>query len=441
MKKLAILFILVAFPLLILANGSCFNFNNSSSHQNPQQMQNDRAYRVLQKTIQNWNYATNAWINANNYPFYYDSDLTDNPDSIGSYVWHPETTSFQLTGVYHITYDASGEHVTHIVLSRSFATTTDIYLDITFTYSPEGYLTGYLIQEPGNNGLAPIGRMNIQYVSTSNYQIWSWELRNNDWVQEWDHSTFQWDAQGRISEEIIEISLDSLSWVNNEQLTYEYLAGDTTTGDIFINTLSHQMPFLMIGDNNEPFMGKLTQMFTKSWYSGYWFDEYKQVYTYNGNNILTNDTEFKKQGGNWVNKGKNDYIYDNNANLLETDYSIWTSNEWKNDTRYLYNWSNYTANSDNTITPVAISISAYPNPVNRSGIVTFEAKFTSSQTGNITIYNLKGQKVKALEVSAKNPNVTWNSRDETNQLCAAGIYFYRLSTDKSNTARKLVILN
>jgi hypothetical protein len=353
----------------------------------------------------------------------------------------PQSNTFHLTGVYHITYDASGEHVTHIVLSLNSGTVVSIYLDVTFTYSPEGYLTSYLMQEPGNNGLEPIAWMNIQYVSTSNYQIRSWTLRNVDWVPQWNHTTFEWDAQGRITQEITEISLDSLSWVNDSQFTHEYIAADNTTGNIFVNNFSHQLPFLIISGYDGPYMGKQSQAITKSWYNGYWFDKFKQVYTYDGSNVLTNDTEFKWQGGNWVNNGKNDYIYDNNANLLETDYSIWTSNEWKNDTRYLYDWSNYAANSDDTITPLAISTRAYPNPSKQSGLVTFEAKLTSNQTGNITIYNLKGQKVKALEINSKNPNVVWNNRDDKNQPCAAGIYFYRLSCDKSSTTKKLIILN
>ncbi len=437
MKKLIFIFVLIAIPLFAMANSFFANHHNTMG-QNPL-MQNERAYRVLQKTMQNWNYASNTWINTNNYPYYYGSDVSDNPDSVGVYVWHPETTSFQLTGVYHITYDTFGEHVTHIVLSRSFATTTDIYLDIAFNYSPEGYLIGYLMQEPGNNGLEPISSMNIQYVSTSNYQTWSWELRNDDWVPQWNHTTFQWDAQGRVTQENTEISLDSLAWVNDEQFTHEYLPGDTTTGNIFVNNFSHQLPLLMLGDFNGPYFGKQSQMFTNAWNNGYWVNKNKQVFTYNGSNILTNDTEYKWQGGNWVNMGKNDYIYDNNSNLIESDYSIWTSNAWKNDTRYLYDWSNYTANSDDVITPQVQCLSIYPNPFHQSETVTFATKLASAETGNLTIYNLKGQKVVSFDISAANPNPTWNSMDN-NKQCAAGIYFCRFTSNKHHETKKLVIL-
>jgi hypothetical protein len=437
-KNLIIIIILIAIPVFALAN-SFFENHQPNSSQYPQ-MNNERAYRIMQKTIQNWNYATVAWTNMYDYDYYYVSNTSDNPDSVGAYVWMPDSGTFHLTGVYHITYDASGEHVTHIVLSLSSGTVVDIYLDITFNYSPQGYLTGYLMQEPGNNGLEPVASMTIQYVSTNNFQLWNWELRNDDWVPQWNHTTFQWDAQGRITEEITEISLDSLAWVNDEQFIHEYLAGDTTTGDIFVNNFSHQLPLSMISENNGPFFGKQAQTFTKFWNNGYWINKYKEVFAYEGNDILTNVTEYKWQGGNWVNNAKNDYLYNANNNMTEDIYSIWTSNAWKNDTRYLYDWTNYTANSDDVITPAVQNISAYPNPFRQASTVTFEAKLTPAETGSLVIYNLKGQIVKAFDIGSAAPKLNWDSRDNNDRLCGAGIYFYRLTTNKHQETKKLIIL-
>lgn len=437
MKKLIFIFILVAIPLFVLANSNSV-FHSNGFGQNPL-MQYDRAYRTQQQTIQNWNYATNEWRNANNYNFYYDSNTSDNPDSIGAYVWHEETGLFHLTGVYHITYDTSGEYITHIVFSLMSGSVVDVYLDITYTYTPQGYLIGYLMQAPGNNGLEPMARMEIQYVSTSNFELWDWEARNDDWVPQWNHTTFQWDSQGRVTQEITEASLDSTVWVNDEQFTHEYLASDTTTGDIFVSNFSHQLPLQMLGDYNGPFFGKQSQTLTKIWNNNQWVNKYKQVFTYNDNSILTGDLESKWQGGNWVNNAKNEYLYDTNNNLIENDYSIWTSNAWKNDTRYLYYWTNYTANSDDVITPLAQFLSIYPNPSHQTDTVTFATKPDATETGSITIYNLKGQKVESFKITADNPKITWNSMSN-NKPCAAGIYFCRYTGNKHHATKKLVIL-
>jgi len=98
-------------------------------------------------------------------------------------------------------------------------------------------------------------------------------------------------------------------------------------------------------------------------------------------------------------------------------------------------------NEDEAQSPEAVScIIAYPNPFRQSGVVTFETTLKANEIGTITIYNLKGQKVKTFEVNAKISKLTWNSKDENNRLCASGVYFYRLSTNKHKETKKLFIL-
>jgi hypothetical protein len=439
MRKFIILLILITLPLFILANSSSFGYHPLKSGQNPQ-MLNDRAYRINEQTIQNWNYSTTAWRNAYNYQYYYAPDNAANPDSIAYYTWNPDTSVYLFGGNYYFTYDASGQHVTRVVLSRTYSGIEYIYYQSTFTYTPEGYLVGFQEWSTDPNNPVPIRTMTIDYTSTSNYEIWNWEEHNDDWVPQWDHQTFQWDTQGRIIQETTQISLDSLSWVNGEQLAHEYIAGDTTTGTIFVNSFSHQLPFMMIGNFNGPYYGKQSQMITKKWASGQWVNQNKQNFNYNGNNILTDDIIYKWQGGNWVNQGKNNYTYDTNDNLTDIVYAIWSNPNWINDTHYIYNYSQFTANLDNVSTPLVQVLSAYPNPFLSSEAVTIKAKLAANEKGSLTIYNLKGQMVKVFEISAKSPNLKWNGRDDKNQTCAAGIYLYRLSTNGHNETKKLVIL-
>ncbi len=98
-------------------------------------------------------------------------------------------------------------------------------------------------------------------------------------------------------------------------------------------------------------------------------------------------------------------------------------------------------NDDETQSPEAVScIKAYPNPFSQSGEVSFETTLKSNETGTLSIYNIKGQKVKTFEVNAKNPKLSWNSKDENNRQCASGMYFYRLKTNMHQETKKLVIL-
>jgi len=107
----------------------------------------------------------------------------------------------------------------------------------------------------------------------------------------------------------------------------------------------------------------------------------------------------------------------------------------------VYNETGIVATEDDTQSPVVVSsIKAYPNPFRQSGAITFETALKTDETGSITIYNLKGQKVKSFEVNGKISKLSWNSKDENNRLSASGIYFYRLSTKKHQETKKLVIL-
>lgn len=441
MRKLTYILILLALPLIIFANNSYFGMHQLKGGQNPL-MQNDRAYRVIQHTIQAWGYTSNVWNDESNFEYYYTPNNTANPDSVVAYIWDSGTNSFRKTGVYHITYDIAGEHITHMTFSNTYASIEYLYADFAFDYTAGGDLVGFTISNPGDNGdLEPNQKMSIEYTSTSDYESWNWTSYNEDGVPQWNHSTFQWDTNGRITQETIEISLDSLNWVNDEKITHEYIAGDNTTADIFVSNFSHQMPLAMIGVYNGPNYGKQSQSLTQSWNNNQWVNRYKEVFTYTADNVITNVTESKWQGGNWVNNGKNDYLYDSNANLIDDTYSIWVSNAWKNDTRSLYNWSTYTANSDNTIIPQVFSLNAYPNPFNP--LTTISYKLEKASSVSIKIYNLKGEAIRTVLTTSQakgNHNTEWDGTDDWGKNVSNGVYYIKLESDNKTAIRKVTLI-
>jgi hypothetical protein len=421
-----------------MANSYYFGYHPLKAKHHAQ-MQNNRAYRLLEKTQQYWSYANLVWMEDQNFEYYYESNTTARPDTVRFFNWNYNNNTYQLIGTYHFTYDATGEYVTHMVLTNTSGGTTITYVEAFMNYTPEGYLIGYQLYTPGGTGSLELNStMQIDYTSTSNYEIWDWVAQNEDLVPEWRHTTFEWDTPGRITLETIQTSTDSVSWVNYEQISHAYHAGDTTTGDSFVSGFSHQLPLMMIGDYNGPFYGKELESYTKSWNNNQWVNRYKQNFDYNANLVLLSDIEYKWQGATWINKGKNDYIYDANNNLTEDVYCIWSGGTWINDQHFVYDYSAYTANSDPTTVPVLMNLSAYPNPFHQSDAVTFETKLSANETGTITIYNLKGQIVKTLPVKAGSSQLVWDSNQRN---CAAGVYLYRLSTNKHEVTKKLVILN
>lgn len=74
-------------------------------------------------------------------------------------------------------------------------------------------------------------------------------------------------------------------------------------------------------------------------------------------------------------------------------------------------------------------IGNYPNPFNPSTTIAFELK--SNSLVDISVFNVKGQKVKTLvnqEMSSGNHTVNWNGTDENSNEVSSGVYYYRMST-------------
>ena len=83
----------------------------------------------------------------------------------------------------------------------------------------------------------------------------------------------------------------------------------------------------------------------------------------------------------------------------------------------------------------------YPNPFNPETNISFS--IPSEQKVTLTIYNLKGQKVKELvsgTLPAGEQSVVWEGKDENGKQAASGLYFYKLKTGKKEISKKMLLL-
>ena len=75
----------------------------------------------------------------------------------------------------------------------------------------------------------------------------------------------------------------------------------------------------------------------------------------------------------------------------------------------------------------------YPNPFNPSTTISFTLATEHTENTELTIYNLKGQKVKTfpnLQITqSPNQQIVWDGTDENNKSVSSGIYFYKLIND------------
>ncbi|MCF7911196.1 MAG: T9SS type A sorting domain-containing protein [Candidatus Cloacimonetes bacterium] len=90
---------------------------------------------------------------------------------------------------------------------------------------------------------------------------------------------------------------------------------------------------------------------------------------------------------------------------------------------------------------------SYPNPfyANNSRIGTCKIDYSISQAGEVelSVYNLRGQKVRSLvseTVPAGKYTISWDGRNNAGQTTASGVYFYQLKTDSEIINRKMILI-
>ena len=83
----------------------------------------------------------------------------------------------------------------------------------------------------------------------------------------------------------------------------------------------------------------------------------------------------------------------------------------------------------------------YPNPFNPSTTISFI--LPQETQCNLSIYNVRGQKIKTIvnEIKAAgNYKVVWDGKDSNGTPVASGMYLYRLSTPKYANTNKMMLL-
>ena len=88
-----------------------------------------------------------------------------------------------------------------------------------------------------------------------------------------------------------------------------------------------------------------------------------------------------------------------------------------------------------------INLSNHPNPFNPTTTISFSILDESNV--ELSIYNIKGQKVKQLvndQLSTGEHSVVWDGRDDNNLPVGSGVYFYKLKAGDFEKTRKMILL-
>jgi len=100
------------------------------------------------------------------------------------------------------------------------------------------------------------------------------------------------------------------------------------------------------------------------------------------------------------------------------------------------------SDSDNPMIPAVTSLQGnYPNPFNPTTNIKFGLKEESKV--KLEIYNIRGQKIQTLVNESREAGyhtVTWEGNDSSSKTAASGIYFFRLTTDKYSSTKKMILM-
>ncbi len=115
-------------------------------------------------------------------------------------------------------------------------------------------------------------------------------------------------------------------------------------------------------------------------------------------------------------------VYDNSQNMdieLKSDYIEVTSTDV------------------NDLLNTEIEMHNYPNPFNPNTTISFEL---NTEDTEISIYNLKGQKVRQFSILNNQSSITWDGTDQLNQPVSSGVYFYKLKAGRFEQSRKMMLM-
>jgi len=83
----------------------------------------------------------------------------------------------------------------------------------------------------------------------------------------------------------------------------------------------------------------------------------------------------------------------------------------------------------------------FPNPFNPTTTIYYS--ISTNTNVDVTIFNIKGQKLRTLVSEFKNKgaySIIWNGKDESNDDVASGVFIYRISTEGNSVINKLLLL-
>ncbi len=439
MKTVIIIAFIVILPIILI--GITANFSDLERFANPTlsginpNLQQNRNWRI-QEIRDFFDYEFTGTLTENSKAqFFYNYIDPSVIDSIEFYA--PEGEDYSLINTMIYIYDPASGNLLRIDQRRTDGETSYIGAKTFFYYDNQNRISNMQRHFVAADGFRLSSSTVYAYDNNRLTQslVTIYSINPPDTTY---HKTInQHDTNGRIINVIRSSSEDSLIWTPSAMGDLTYATDDNTTGQDYIDYVSHQYMIEFLNDTG--YFGKLASDISYyNYVDGAWHDMRRNTYQYNTGGYLTEILDQVDIGGTWENSTKAIYSYDANNNCAELNTYFWRTDfqEWTTTvTRKIYTWEQSTANEDEVLPVADFRISVYPNPFKNDTNVSFRSK--SNAMIDAAVYNIKGQLVKSLGKS-KGSTINWDGKDKEGALVGNGMYFIKASQNGQTVTSKII---
>ena len=148
--------------------------------------------------------------------------------------------------------------------------------------------------------------------------------------------TMSIQAQNKLLSSIYE-SYDGTTWITHSGSNYEYDSNNNLITETYYDYDSNSKKWTNFYKDSSTYTnGKLAETITLSWVNSQWEIRYKDVYTYNSDNLIVTDLVYQWDGSKWVGVSRTSYTYNANNKLISSIDEDWKNSQWVNTYKSLY---------------------------------------------------------------------------------------------------------
>jgi hypothetical protein len=132
------------------------------------------------------------------------------------------------------------------------------------------------------------------------------------------------------------------------------------------------------------------------------------------------------------------YYYDTSGQLSYTIGQSYDGDGFTDEERVDYTWQQYGSAADDPVVPAAqLMLRAWPSPFVEE--LTIQTDSSAKGPLNVSIHNLRGQKVREIE-SFNSQSIRWDGKDDNGREVPAGVYLLRVVQDGRSAVTKVMRL-